>query len=54
MMKKYDVTITRFGSITIEAESEEEAMSIVKDMETKDICWSEDWSATDARESEEN
>lgn len=52
-MKKYLVTIARFGFVEVEAENEMVAMEIANEMESKDISWSDDWEATDVREDEE-
>ena len=52
-MKKYLVTIARFGFIEVEADNEVDAMNIANNMSTDYISWSDDWEATDAREDEE-
>ena len=41
-MKTYEIAVTKFGFTTIEAESEEEAMNIAKEMATDDFDWSND------------
>ena len=46
--KLFDVTVTRYGCVQIEAETSEEAISIANAMKTDDITWGDDWSATDA------
>lgn len=46
--KVFDVTVTRYGCVQIEAESSEEAISIANAMKTDEITWGDDWSATDA------
>lgn len=51
-MKKYVVTIARFGFVEIAAENELEAMEIANSMETNEVSWSNDWEATDAEEDE--
>lgn len=49
MKKIWDVTITKIGSIEIEAESESEAMKKVEDMNiTEKIQWEDGWNAVDA------
>ena len=50
---KYDVTIARYGFVTVEAKNEADAMSIANAMKEDDISWSNDWSAEDASESED-
>jgi hypothetical protein len=52
-MKKYLVTIARFGFVEVEANSEGEAMYIADNMQTEDISWSDDWEATDVKEDDE-
>ncbi len=52
-MKTYDVTITRYGCVRIEAESESDAMRKANELPDKDISWSEDWEATDSTESDD-
>lgn len=46
--RNYDVTVTRFGCVQVEAHSSEEAIEIADSMKTDEITWSEDWEATDA------
>lgn len=49
MEKMWDVTITKMGSIEIEAESEEEAIQKVECMNmTEQIQWEDGWNAVDA------
>ena len=49
-MKRYYVTVVRYGEAEVEAENEEEAMRIVdKQYRTQDINWL-DWDVTDADE----
>lgn len=50
---KYDVTIARYGSVTIEAESPEDAMARARKLGTDEIAWSSDWEPTDADPSED-
>lgn len=50
-MKKYGVTVTRFGYVEVEAASAEEAVAIVnRDVKTDDVSWSDDWLGSDAEE----
>lgn len=52
-MPKFEVTVCRTGSVIIEANSPEEAMTIVNDDVTADeVNWADDWPATDAHEIE--
>jgi hypothetical protein len=46
--KLFDVTVTRYGCVQVEAETSEEAISIANAMKTNEITWGDDWSATDA------
>ena len=46
--KMYDVTVTRYGCVQVEADSASEAIAIADAMKTDEITWSDDWSATDA------
>lgn len=50
MKRIFDVTITRTGTLTIEAESEQEALEKANryDIKSNDIVWDWDWEATDA------
>ena len=50
---KYEVTCTRYGVASVEANSMAEAMEKVDHMETTDIQWFDDWSATDCEDEEE-
>ena len=45
--EKWEITITRLGSITVEANSEDEANDLVNNIETSDIQWQDSWSVTD-------
>jgi len=45
---KFNVTIARFGSIEVEAESGEQAMAKARQASTGEIDWSDDWEPTDA------
>ena len=48
---KFSVTVTRYGSVEVEANSSLEAMRIVNEKyQTEDITWGDDWDATDADE----
>ena len=47
---KYQVTISREGSIWVEATSPEEAIDIANRQMTDTVNWSEDWYATDVFE----
>ena len=50
-MPKYDITFARTGSMTVEANSKEEAMRIANQTATVDtVNWCDDLSATDAEE----
>ena len=51
-MKKFDVTFTRYGFATIEAETEEEAWQIAEGYEKEDITWSDEFETTDVQEEE--
>lgn len=50
---KYNLTITRIGYVNIEADSLQEAMSAVNDMDETDIEWMDDFTVTDYEKSEE-
>lgn len=51
---KFNVTVTRYGCVDVEANSSLEAMRIVNEnYKTDDISWSDDWDATDADEIDE-
>ena len=53
-MKRYWVTVVRYGGAEVEASSSLEALRIVNEKyRTQDINWSDDWDATDADEEEE-
>lgn len=47
---KYWVTVVRYGWVPVEAESAADAMDIADHQTTDTICWSEDWSPTDAEQ----
>lgn len=49
-MKIFDVTITRFGFVQVEAESESEAFDIAGNLNANEINWSDDYAPTDVRE----
>ena len=46
--KTFDVTVTRYGCVQVEADSASEAIEIANSMKTDEITWGDDWSATDA------
>ena len=55
MSKVYDVTIARYGFVRVVADSDTEAMQIVREEYSSDeITWSNDWEPTDATETDEN
>lgn len=45
---KYRVMVTAYGYADIEADSEEEALDMVDDMDTSDFNWDNDFSSFDA------
>lgn len=45
---KYRVMVTAYGYADIEADSEEEALDMVDDMDTSDFNWDNDFSSLDA------
>lgn len=45
---KYRVMVTAYGYADIEADSEEEALDTVDDMDTSDFNWDNDFSSLDA------
>ena len=47
---KYEVTITRIGSVFFEAEDKETAMEIANYQSTEDVSWSDTWEVTDCTE----
>lgn len=51
-MKKYNILVTKYGFITIEAESKKEARENAKEMGTDDFEWSDDIEIIDCQESE--
>lgn len=51
-MKKFDVTFTRYGFVTIEAETEEEAWIKAEVYGKEDITWSDEFETTDVQEEE--
>lgn len=51
-MKRFDVTFTRFGFVTIEAETEEEAWQIAEGYSKEDISWSDEFETSDVQEEE--
>ncbi len=49
MEKTWDVTIMKMGSIEVKANTEQEAITLVENMENyAEIKWEEDWKAVDA------
>lgn len=55
MDKVYDVTIARYGFVRVVADSDTEAMQIVREEYSSDeISWSDDWEPTDATEADAN
>ncbi len=49
MEKTWDVTIMKMGSIEVKANTEQEAIKIVENMENyAEIKWEEGWNAVDA------
>lgn len=53
-MKKFNITISRFGFATIEAETEEQALNIANEMGTDDFDWEMGFGVTDCTEEEED
>ena len=49
---KYDVTFARYGFVTVEASSAEDAFRQVEGFGADDIEWSTDFSVTDAQKTE--
>lgn len=47
---QYTVTFARYGFVTVDAESAEEAFAMVEGYGQEDISWSDDFEATDAQE----
>ena len=47
---KYCVTLTRYGCLYVEADSEEEARDIADHQTTDTVNWSDDWGPTDVEE----
>lgn len=52
-MKKFNITISRVGFVTIEAESEKQALNIVDNMGTDDFEWEMGFGVTDCTEEED-
>lgn len=50
MKNKYLVTVVRTGSVSIEADDEDQALDIANSLKTDSVCWSDDWEATDVVE----
>ena len=46
---KYRVMVTAYGFAYIEADSEEEALNMVDDMNNSDFDWDYDYSSLDAK-----
>ena len=53
-MKKWDVTITRYGFAIIEAETPEKAEEIGNSLTCDEISWSDDYEVTDVIEGDED
>ena len=51
-MKKFDVTFTRYGFATIEAETEEEAWNKAEAYGKEDVTWSDEFETSDVQEEE--
>lgn len=51
-MKKFDVTFTHYGFVTIEAETEEDAWVKAGAYGKEDISWSDEFEASDVQEEE--
>lgn len=49
---KYEVVVTRIGSLFIEADTPEKAMEIANNQSTEDVHWADDWDITDCTEDE--
>lgn len=47
---KYDVTVTRVGSVSVDADSPEEAMEKADKLPSSAITWADDFTPTDAQE----
>lgn len=47
---KYDVTVTRVGSVSVDADSPEEAMEKADKLPSSAITWADDFAPTDAQE----
>jgi hypothetical protein len=46
---KFVVTVVRYGGVTVEANSREEAIKEVEDNALlSDVSWDDDWTVTDA------
>ena len=52
-MKYYRVMVTAYGYADIKANSEEEALNMVDDMDNSDFDWDNDFSSQDAEIVEE-
>ena len=48
----YDVTVSRVGSVSVTADSPEQAMEIANSYGTDKIHWADDFQATDAQPEE--
>lgn len=48
-MAKYDITFAKFGYATIEADSQEEALTKAAKLKESEIDWSFDYNPTDAQ-----
>lgn len=49
-LKKYAVTVVRYGVIFVEAENKAAAMDIADHQTTDTVSWSDDWRPTDCEE----
>lgn len=48
--KRFNVTFARYGFVTVEAESEEEALKLVQGYGKEDINWSDEFETSDVQE----
>lgn len=53
-MKKFNITVSRFGFTTIEAKTEEEALNIANKLSTDDFDWEMGFGVTDCIDEEED
>lgn len=52
-MKKFNITVSRFGFTTIEAKTKEEALNIANRLSTDDFDWEVGFGVTDCIDEEE-